>query len=153
MSSLQNCIKCSHSRLYVRGLSRLKYILFYTHLHSTRFTLAIAELLWAISLLWPGDTFNRPTYTLMSLLMSETCWAYIFLVTGLFQILILMYANYHSKVAIIFAAWNSLLWWYVVVSMYMSVYPPPAAISGELALALGASWVFTRSGWQINGRI
>ena len=127
-------------------------VAFFSDLHATRFTLGLAEMLWAVTLLWQGDTFGRPTYTVMSHVMSEEAWGLVFLLSGVTQFTILFQGDFHSKFPVRFAAWNAVLWIYVVVSMYLSVSPPPAAISGELALAIAAFWVYVRSGWQLIGR-
>ena len=125
---------------------RLIDLVYGSDLYATRFMLGVAELTWALSLFWPGATFGRPTYHGMQQIMPEEMWATAFLLTGLIQFQILASQRFHTKFAVTFAAWNSFLWTVSVLSMYMSVYPPPAAISGELALAFGASWVFIRSG-------
>lgn len=125
---------------------RLLYIALKGNLHSIRLTLAIAEVFWVITLLWPGDTFSRPTYSVMGGIMGEFGWGVVFLGTAICQWGILLIGSYHSRFAQVFAAWNMTLWCFVVTSMYMSVYPPPAAISGEAALALAAGWIFVRAG-------
>ncbi len=129
-----------------RAYKRLLYIAFKGNLHSVRLTLAMAETFWVLALLWPGNTFERPTYRLMGWLMGETGWGLVFLATGACQWWILLIGSYHSRFAQVFAAWNMTLWCFIVVSMYLSVYPPPAAISGEAALAMAACWVFVRAG-------
>lgn len=131
---------------------RLSNIFFYSDLHATRATLSIAELLWAVSLLWPGDTFVRPTYTEMAHVMSEEAWGFIFLLSCITQAGIVLKGDYHSRFATYFAGWNSGLWLFVCYSMYISVYPPPAAISGEAALAFAATWIWARSGFKVKGR-
>lgn len=125
---------------------KLIELVYGSDLMGTRFLLGIAELLWAVTLLWPGDTFGRPTYTGMHRFASEEVWGCIFLFSAFMQFQILGNRKFHTPLAVTFAGWNSLLWIFVVVSMYMSVYPPPAAVSGELAFAIGASWIFVRSG-------
>lgn len=137
MAAVTNC----------NAIARLKHICFFGNLHSARFMLALAESVWFLTLIWPGDTFGRPTYTHMAQLASENTWAAIFLVTAICQWSILLSGRYHSTFAVTFSFWNMLLWWCVTVSMYLSVFPPPAAISGELSLAFGASWVYVRSGF------
>lgn len=117
---------------------------------SVRFVLAVAEIIWAISLLWPGDTFDRPTYDAMASVMAEEWWGLLFLGTGIVQIYFVMLGRYHTCKATAFAAWNSFLWWFVVLGMYASVYPPPAGISGELALAFAASWVLCKTGKRFD---
>jgi hypothetical protein len=111
---------------------------------ATRFILGTAELLWAVMLLWPGPTFGRPTYTEMAAVFSEEAWALIFLLSALTQFSIVLMEDFHSKFAKYFAGWNAALWGFVVSSMLISVYPPPAAIAGEIALAIGALWIFIR---------
>ena len=124
-----------------RKTSRL---LFYTDLLGTRFTLAIAELLWALTLFWPGNTFDRPTYFIMANMAQEHSWAIIFLLSGVTQMTIAITANIDSWFAKLFAGWNAALWVVTVLSMYFSVTPPPAAVSGEAALALASIWIWIR---------
>jgi hypothetical protein len=127
---------------------KLLRLAFFSDLHATRFSLAVAEFLWAITLFIPGDTFSRPTYAIMSLtLPSEELWGIIWLFSSITQFYILISGNYHDRAAVIFAGFNSILWWFVTISMYLSVTPPPAAISGEAALSVGAAWIWIRSGW------
>ena len=125
---------------------------FFTDLQGVRWTLGLAELIWAFTLAWPGDTFGRPTYTAMSHVMSEEAWALIFAFSGITQFTLLLQGQFHTRFAQVFAGWNSVLWWYVCISMYISVFPPPAAISGELALAFGAAWIFIRTGYTVTGK-
>lgn len=131
---------------YPETLTRVLHIAFYGNQHSARFLLAVAETVWFIALIWPGDTFIRPTYAAMSSLGGEMFWAVAFGITAICQWTIFFTRHYYNRYAATFALWNMSLWWFVSVSMYLSVYPPPAAISGELALAFGASWIYVRSG-------
>lgn len=123
------------------GLSRA---LWDSDLVATRVSLAIGEFLWAIMLLWPGPTFNRPTYSVMSHVMTEEAWGFIILLSAITQITIVMSANYHHWFSRMFSAWNAGLWAFLVISMLLSVSPPPAAIGGEIAMALAAGWVWLR---------
>lgn len=118
--------------------------LFDTDLITTRLILSFAELMWGIMLLWPGDTFSRPTYHLMASVMPEVWWAITFLISASIQMSIVLVEDYNGRLSRYFALWNGLLWSYVVVSMLLSVYPPPAAVGGEIALALAACWIFLR---------
>lgn len=131
-----------------KAIRRLIYIACKGNLHSVRLTLAIAELFWVVSLLWPGNTFSRPTYAVMGSVMGELGWGVVFLGTTACQWGILLIGSYHSRFATVFAAWNMSLWCFVVTSMYLSVYPP--MMSGEAALALAAGWIFVRSGLNLE---
>lgn len=125
-------------------ITKLSHILFESDLVMTRIILGFSELLWFILLIWQGDTFNRPTYHNMSLLFPENVWAFIFLVSAFCQFKIVLTKEFHTPFAHIFAAWNASLWIYVVGSMLLSVYPPPAAIAGEIALSFSSLLIWMR---------
>jgi len=131
---------------------RFESILFFSDLHGVRVILGFSELIWSLTLLWAGETFGRPTYTVMAHVMGEEAWGLVFLVSSITQFSIVYKADYHSKFATYFAGWNLCLWLYVVISMYLSVSPPPAAISGEAGLVLAAGWVWIRTGYSCVGR-
>lgn len=123
---------------------RISAAIFDSDLIATRCTLAFAEFLWAIMLWWPGDTFGRPTYAVMSHVMPEDAWGLVFALSAVTQITIVAQGHFAKSYARLFAGWNAALWAYIVVSMLLSVYPPPAAISGEIALMFAAGWVWIR---------
>lgn len=117
---------------------------FESDLIATRLTLVLSEFLWAFMLAWPGHVFARPTYHHMSLFAPEMVWSAIFFLSALGQLYIVYSRRFHSAFARNFAFWNATLWSFVVISMLMSVYPPPAAIAGEIALACAATWIWLR---------
>ena len=125
----------------IQGMSRA---LWDSDLVATRVSLAIGEFLWAVMLLWPGETFDRPTYKVMSHVMTEEAWGVVLLLSSATQITIVAGEYFHCGLARAFAGWNAMLWGFLCVSMLMSVSPPPAAIGGELALAFAAFWVWVR---------
>lgn len=127
-----------------RYLGAISHAIFDTDLTGVRLCLALSEFIWAIMLLWTGETFGRPTYTGMAHVMQEEAWAFLFLISGTLQISIVMQEDYHSKFARYFAASNAVLWSFVVISMLLSVYPPPAAISAEITMAFVAIWIWVR---------
>lgn len=129
------------NKSFVPAMSRA---LFDSDLVITRLLLGFSELLWAVLLAWPGVTFERPTYHFMSHVMAEEMWAVVFLFSGITQIFIVGAEQFHGLFARYFAGWNAALWCFVVSSMLMSVYPPPAAISGEIMLAIAAFWIWIR---------
>lgn len=120
------------------------HALFESDLITTRIILAIAEMSWCLMLLWPGQTFNASAYTIMGVLMPELCWAVVFGITSALQFLIAIKQCWYEPWARVFATWNASLWILAVGSMAISVYPPPAAIGGEIALALAAVWIWAR---------
>jgi hypothetical protein len=126
---------------YLLSLSRA---LWDSELIATRISLFLAELLWAVMLIWPGDTVDGDDYALMHIIAQEGFWAVIFTTTAMLQLLIVLTDNLHSKFARYFAAWNAFLWLYVSFSMLFTVYPLPAAIAGNIALAFAACWICIR---------
>lgn len=118
-------------------------ILWDTDLIASRFMLFLAEVLWGILLLWPGDSFNRFYYHNMLFLAPENVWGVLFLITGILQFIIIMRRIFHSMFARIFAVWNSIIW-LVTIFCLAAIYPPSAAISGEISLAIVALWIFLR---------
>lgn len=134
-------------------LSAVSRLIWDTDLVATRFLLGIAELMWVLMLLWPGDTFERPTYRVMSEVMSEAGWALVFLLSAATQITVVLMDDLHSRFARYFSGWNAILWTFVVVSMLLSVTPPPAAIAGEISLAFGALWVWIRPYILVEGYV
>ena len=126
---------------YVPAFSRA---LFDSDLIGTRMIIAMAELGWFVLLIWPGDTMARPTYKIMATVMPEDVWAAVFLISCVLQTIIIITETYHTVQARYFSAVNAVLWVYVVISMLLSVYPPPAAIAGEIAIAIASSWIWFR---------
>lgn len=124
--------------------ARITAAVFDSDLIATRIILALAEALWSASLLWPGPTFDRPTYTGMGTVMHENAWGLVFALTAVTQISIVAMGHFGRTYARIFAGWNAVLWVAVNALMWVSVYPPPAATSGEIALAVAAFWVWFR---------
>lgn len=118
--------------------------LFDSDLIATRLALALAELLWSLMLFWPGDTFDRPTYSLMRDIAPEMSWAVIFLITSIMQYTIVATDSCRARWAHWFATWNAALWITTIATMLLSIYPPPAAIGGEVALMVSAVWIWVR---------
>lgn len=127
-----------------RAIDSLTHTLWDTHMVSARLLLGIAEFFWGLLLMWPGDLFARPTYKIMATVMPEQAWALVFLLSSATQFTIIIQRDFHCWLARHFAAWNAVLWVYVVSAAYMSVYPPPAAMSGEVALMLSSVWIWIR---------
>ena len=126
---------------FLGGMSRA---LFDSDLIATRLALFMAEACWALMLFWPGDTFTRPTYGLMNLLANEMVWACVFSVSAVLQLLIVVYEWCRTGWAQVFAVWNAVLWVATIGLMLASVYPPPAAVGGEIALMVSAVWIAVR---------
>ena len=125
-------------------ISPITGALFDSEMISARLILAIAELSWCIILFWPGQTFDPSAYTIMGVLMPEVCWAFVFGTSSVLQFLIVFKQCWYESWARVFATWNASLWLLAVGSMALSTYPPPAAVGGEVALALAAVWIWAR---------
>ena len=122
-----------------------------TNMVVTRLLMGIAEFWWGLLLMCPGDTFGRPTYTYMAKVMSEEAWAFAFLLSSVIQVTIVIRKDFYCGLGRYFAAWNMVLWCFVVGSMLLSVSPPPAAISAEIAFAMASIWIWVRPFLLIKG--
>ena len=126
-------------------LKELSHTLWDSDLLVSRVTLALAEFSWAVMLLWPGDTFERKQYSMMSLLCTEEICGLVFLLSGVIQIYIVLSGNIHSKLSEFFAGWNALFWLTAMVSLLLSMkYPASAALSGNIAVSYIAVWIWVR---------
>lgn len=137
--------------IYNKFIEATNKALWDSDLIANRVILAMSEFFWSIMLIWAGDTFNRPTYHYMAVIMPEFMWGIVFFISAILQTYIVVSGNLHTKCARYFALWNMSLWIYVVVSMLFSVYPPPAAIGGEIAVAISACWIWVRPHILIAG--
>lgn len=123
---------------------RTSIALFDTDLLGTRITLGLAEIIWGITLMWPGNLFADPIYNIMALVGDKYLWALLFLVSGAAQIHIAVMLDPKHWASNLFSAWTCGLWVFIVAAMYLSVSPPPAAISGGTALAVASFWIWVR---------
>jgi hypothetical protein len=114
-----------------------------TDLVASRFILAMAEFIWAIMLLLPGDTFPKNEVPHLAI-FPEYVWGFIFLFSGLVQTGIILYEHMRSGFAKMFALFNAVLWVYLVLSILIDSYPPVVGIAGEITLMLTALWIWIR---------
>lgn len=123
---------------------RIRHLMFGIDMEGTRFTLALAAIIWSIMLFWAGDTFSRPTYTYMAAIADELTWATLFGFQGLCALYSLLSGKKNQFLLNTDALLGCLLWSGSCIAMLMSVYPPPAAISAEIAAAISSWWVLVR---------
>ena len=134
-----------------RLFRRYMYILFNADLQAVRIMLAWGAIFWSLMLFWPGNTFDRPTYHIMSHYASEAVWAAAFGVQGVVMMWSLL-SGKHSKLTLISdAVLGCILWTASCLCMLASVYPPPAAISAEITSAVASWWVLVRYNLPRNG--
>jgi hypothetical protein len=126
----------------------ITHIIFFSDLHAIRFVLFVAELIWSLSLFFHSTSFDRQIYSIMAEIAPEMAWALLFGGSAMIQLFFMLTQNYFSREAQVFAGWNAAFWILVVISMYNSMVPPPSGLAGEIALTLGACWVFVRSGYK-----
>lgn len=129
-------------------MKNMQHILLYSDTYGVRLCLAFASLIWAVLLLWNGDTFVRETYSVMRQFAPEEVWGIAFLVHSLGTFYSLFWEEESSKVFVVDAVLGCVLFTTSAVSMLVAVYPPPAAISSEIVAAMASWWVFVR--WNIN---
>lgn len=125
-------------------MKSLWYIMKHSDLLYSRFCLALSSFLWSVMLFWPGDTFSRPTYSMMGNLFGETIWALSFLIHFSISIIALCWNKVNPFTLVGEGIFGCLLWSASCLMMLMSVYPPPAAISAEIMMAFTSWWILIR---------
>lgn len=118
-----------------------------TDIRPAQIMLGWSSLLWAMMLVWPGDTFARQTYAVMAVIGSEYVWAVAFGFVGLIQ----LYNSFSAALGELpawFSKFDSFLsfvvWATAVGSILIAQSPPPAAIAAEIVMAAAAFWIFVR---------
>lgn len=125
-------------------VARLKFLFFRTSPVATRFALAAGALLWSLMLFWPGDTFSRPTYTLMAQFASEYTWAMAFGLQGAYSMYSILMDRCTKTAFLIEGVFGCVLWSGSCICMMLSIFPVPAAISGEIVAAVASWWHLVR---------
>lgn len=123
----------------------------------TRMLLALSSLTWALFLLAPGHLFTpeRTTYALMAAIADERIWGFLFGAHGLIALYTLIY-DVHNKVTLALDGFlGCILWTASTTACFAAHWPhaetltwvqtllaynPPAAMSGELWVAVFAWW-------------
>ena len=134
----------AHVHKYLPLFKKLSYRFWASDISNLRFTLAIASLIWAFLLFWPGDTFARPTYTLMGKFASEWVWASLFGIQGLAALYSTILDTKYKILILLDGVLGCILWTGSCIAMLLSVYPPPAAISAEITAAITSWWILVR---------
>lgn len=128
-----------------RLVSALTRAIFDTQLVSARLSLCVAEFIWFIMLAYPGDTFDRPIYSGMKHIMPEDCWLAVFLISAAIQFWIIVSENFYGIFARVFSFFNALLWISIVfLTLASSSQVLPAAMAGNIALAISAIWIWVQ---------
>lgn len=124
----------------------------------TRLLIALSSLTWAGLLFLPVDIFARKTYELMSKAGPEWLWGVLFMIHGIAAVWALNHENetpLKAKIRFVFdASLGMILWTSSTLLCFASHwptqgdwiaqilnYPPPAAMSGELWVAI-YSWIY-----------
>jgi hypothetical protein len=145
---------------------RLKHLLWQSDMEATRFTLGIAALMWALFLAWPGDLFptideisvgrGRMTYAIMSQIMDEDWWAFLWFAQGSVMLYSLFTGFRNCALLVVDAVLGVFLWTICVGSSFLVYWPhadfftavmtykPPAAMAGEVGMIAASWWVLVR---------
>lgn len=112
----------------------------------TRFSSALALLLWSVVLAWPGDTIaGTPALSLLAF-WSDGMWSVVLFVVG---ILISASAIYdwrraHAAGLLLAMIWWSVLTLAILLTSLIRATPPSPGIATYAAFTVGAVWAFLR---------
>jgi hypothetical protein len=106
----------------------------------------ISGYLWALCLLFPGDTLARPTYRHMAEVASEEMWIVLFVTLATLQLWRLLTRPFKHHFAVDFAVKASAmtLWWFVALACMSAQWPLAAAMSDTFVVAFATLWDFLR---------
>lgn len=129
-------------------IGRFVWVVLYGDTIVPRCILALIAALWSFMLFLPGDTFERPVYSNMLLIASETYWACAW---GTYSVVlvwrIFSASTARAWLALIVNSAGMLLYGTATACIIFSkVWPAPAATAGDIGLSLIAVWVLARSG-------
>ena len=141
-------LTCENFKMYLsskNAWSTLSKLTWDTDLTSSRFILAIAELIWALELFWPGNTLDLKYSSVNFVgIVPEILWALIFLSFGVIQLYIITYSIIHTKFSKFFAFADAFVWTYFVLSILIQTYPPVVAMASSITLVIVANWIWAR---------
>jgi len=128
------------------------HLAFDSNTEATRVVVAIGSLLWGIMLLMPGNTFDRPMFSVLHGTASENLWGMMFLLHGVVASISIVFSRCGRICFVFDGVTGCLLWTTVTIGMLLSsVYNPtmpefsfPAATSPAIAVTLAAWWLLFR---------
>lgn len=124
----------------------------------TRFFLACAALAWAVGLLLPGDTFDRPVYRYMKLFgADENAWVIAWLTYACLMFWRIFSITPRQIVANAVNLYGLALFSTALLAIFFTkTYPFPAGLAPDFVTCLAAFWVFVRTGinsekgWRVD---
>lgn len=109
-----------------------------------QYCLAFGSLLWAIFLLAPGNTFERPVYAIMTRFWSEDIWGTLYLFHFIMLLPQVIRPNeFPCWAKLVVSALGCALWTSTHISML--IVPLPAAIAPGISLAVASWWILVRT--------
>lgn len=107
---------------------------------------------WAICLAFPGDTLARPTYKIMAHVGPEVAWVLAFVTISALQswrFWCRITTDYEIAVEGVIKTAATVMWTYIAYACMFAQYPPAAAVSDTVVVALLTWWDFLQ--WDRNG--
>lgn len=122
-----------------------------TDLSAVKLILAVGSILWGLQLLFPGNSFDRPMFSVVRGIMPEMLFGFLFLLQGLLSIYFDFYKSC-TRMRVALAAISSLLWSGITIGMVlpsvimnqMGNFSMPVATSPAIVLTIASLWVLIR---------
>lgn len=139
-------------------LTRIWSLIAYSDTTPTRAMLAMAALLWAVMLAYPGDTFTRPVYRYMAEVAgtnAELKWTIAWAIYGALLMVTIFSSKPRPWWALVVNSMGVMLTSSSVISVFLTLTTPlPASIAPDIVMAAAAAWVLVRThvnseeGWR-----
>lgn len=127
--------------------------LFCGELNWSRLMMSASSLVWGLLLLADQFIGDRVGFRIMLSALPHYLWGCLFIASAGTQFFIVVRKCFNNNFSLIFDGLNATLWCFVVSSIIVSDFPPPATISTEVVIMLLSCWVFIRSGSETKLRI
>lgn len=133
-----------------RVLGRMWWLIAYSETAPVRFFLAQAAALWAVALMLPGDSFNRPTFAYAQVMAPEGVWCVAF---GLYAVAAFwrVFTDAQPGGGMCALAVNTVGLFlfsamaFCVLSVGRGGVEFPAGSAAHLSIAMAAMWVLVRT--------
>lgn len=137
-------------------VKRIKSIVVYGDTTPATIGSILSSMLWCLCLCFPGTLIGppgvgRPTYRYMYELATEQTWIFVFMSIFMLQIWRMFCSFRYTKhrnitfaIELVIKIWAAQVWTFIAIACMLAQYPPAAAMSDAIVIAIGCWWDMLR---------